>query len=230
MVRFLIGGRFRRQNVFSRHGRHMSTVFFAACAALALAATARASTFSWTKNSSSNWNNTANWSGGAVPSAAGTGDYVLFGLAPTSGTITSTLDISPTVGALVYNNTAGGSYWAISSSTSNGPYSITMNNTGGSNNPWGDATAAIVSTSKGHFVVNSNITMTGDLYVGTAGTSQTSMFINGNITSSSRPADPLLSHEHQWHRRFWQHPLDRQYWRQRQHDQYPGGPRHWQHQ
>ncbi len=159
--------------------------------AVAPAASARASTFSWTKNSSSNWNNAANWSGGAVPSATGTGDYVFFGLAPTSGTITSTLDISPTVGALVYNNTAGGSYWAISSSASNGPYSITMNNTGGSNNPWGDTTAAIVSTSKGHFDIFSNIVMTGDLYAGTQGTSQTSMIIAGNITSSSASPQTL---------------------------------------
>ncbi len=179
------------RNDFSRRGRLVPAVFLAACAAMALAATARASTFSWTKNGPSNWNNAANWSGGAVPGATGTGDYVFFGLAPTSGTITSTLDISPTVGALVYNNTAGGSYWAISSSASGGPYSITMNNTGGSNNPWGDATAAIVSTSKGHLTVSSNIVMTGDLYAGTAGTSQATVLINGNITSSSSNAQTL---------------------------------------
>jgi fibronectin-binding autotransporter adhesin len=197
MVRFIIGGRFGNRNVSSRLGRSVPAVFLAACAALALAlvpaASARASTFSWTKASSSDWNNAANWSGGAVPGATGTGDYVFFGLAPTSGTITSTLDISPTVGALVYNNTFGTSYWAISSSASNGPYSITMNNnTGGSINPWGDTTAAIVSTSRGHFDIFSNIVMTGDLYAGTEGTSQTSMIIAGNITSSS--ASPQTLH------------------------------------
>ena len=189
-MRFIIGGRFRRRNVFSRHGRHMPTVFFTSCAALALAATATASTFSWTKNGSSNWNNTANWSGGAVPNAQGA--YVDYGQSQSSGTLTTTLDISPTVGVICYTDTNGGAWWAISSSASGGPFSITMDNTVGStNNPWGDTTAAIVATARSHLTVSSNIVMTGDLYAGTFGTSQASVLINGNITSSSTNSQTL---------------------------------------
>jgi autotransporter-associated beta strand protein len=155
---------------------------------MALSATSQAATFSWNTTASSNWNNAANWTGGVVPNAQGA--YVVD--AKTT-TLTTTADISPTVGALVYYNTAGTTTWTISSSASGGPFSITMDNTGGGLNPWGDTSgAAIVSISKGHFTVNSNVIMTGDLYAGTAGSSQTNVIINGNITSSSPNAQTLF--------------------------------------
>ena len=179
MVRTLIGSHFGNRIVFSPR-RLVPLGLAAAWAAMAL--TSSAQTYSWNTTSSSNWNNTANWSGGAVPNIAGA--YVID--AKTT-TLTTTLDISPTVGVLCYYNRAGSTTWTISSSASGvgSPFSITMNNSGGSNNPWGNLGAAIVSISKGHFTVNPNIVMTGDLYAGTAGTSQANVIINGNITSSS---------------------------------------------
>ena len=156
---------------------------------LALAATAPASTFSWTKNNSSNWNNTANWSGGVVPNAQGADAF--YGVTQTANTNTTTLDISPTVGIICHNDNGTGHWWVISSSASGGPYSITMDNTNGGNNPWGNGGAAIVDTAQSHLTVSSNIVMTGDLYAGTAGTSQASVLINGNITSSSTNSQTL---------------------------------------
>ena len=165
---------FLQRSLFSTIG------LIAAWAVMTLPTTAQAATFSWANAGSSNWNAAGNWSGG-VPNAAGA-----FVVDPKTTTLTTTADISPTVGAVVYYNTAGSTTWTISSSASGGPYSITMDNTGGGTNPWGDTSgAAIVSISKGHFIVNSNVVMTGDLYAGTAGSSQTNVIINGSITSTS---------------------------------------------
>ena len=169
-------------------GLFIVVVLATAWAAIAPATSAKAATFSWSPTGSGKWSNAANWSPATVPNAAGT--TVFDGQVTT---LTSTLDLNPTVGALVYFNSAGSTTWTISSSASGGPYSITMDNTGGGINPWGDTSgAAIVSISKGHFTVNSNVVMTGDLYAGTAGSSQTNVIIGGNITSSS--ASPQTLH------------------------------------
>ena len=105
-------------------------------------------------------------------------------------TLTTTADISPTIGVLEYTNTTtGGHSWTIANSASNGPFTITMNNTGGATNPWGTSGAAIVTTSAGRINVYPNIVMTGDLYAGAYGLgstgSQANMYIYGNIMSTS---------------------------------------------
>ncbi|MGA2257840.1 MAG: PEP-CTERM sorting domain-containing protein, partial [Thermoguttaceae bacterium] len=76
----------------------------------------------WTMATSGSWNTPANWSTGAVPSAAGA--LVTLGPGPTTPTAV-TLDAAQTVGTLTFNNTAG--YTLVAGNSG----SLILDNTGG---------------------------------------------------------------------------------------------------
>jgi autotransporter-associated beta strand protein len=183
MVRFRLVVRFGNRRLFVRQGRFFPGATAFVLAAIVLTATADASTYSWIGTSGSDWNTAANWSPSTVPNSPGA--YVING--ETTG-VTTNLDIGATVGILCDTSPSVFSYvWTINS-TGN---SLAMNNTGGGNNPWGNPGAAIATTSIGHVTVKANIVMTGDLYAGTAGTSQGDVYIDESITSLSTSAQTL---------------------------------------
>ena len=93
---------------------------------------------SWTGTASTAvWSDSTQWSGNAVPGAHA-GDTAAFGVTPTSGTATVTLDSSRSLAGLGFNTTSGSGYTINASSTSaltlvgsNGAVA-TISNSGGS--------------------------------------------------------------------------------------------------
>jgi len=127
-----------------KHGLKGSTVF-AAMGVLAVSS-AQATIFNWSNNTSGNWSSTSlttDWKSATVPNTAGAGArYTHSGTASASGTVT--LDMPATVGMIDHQGGVPGSTGMFAVQRHVDGFALTMDNTGGVNNYFGNANAAIV--------------------------------------------------------------------------------------
>ena len=113
-----------------------------AIAAWAMVQTASAATANWKNNTSGNWSDTANWNPATVPDAAGTVvRYTHSGGGSLSGTVT--LNQNATAGIIDHQTGVGGSTGVFTVARS-GSFALTMDNTGGVANLFGNSNAAII--------------------------------------------------------------------------------------
>ncbi len=110
-----------------------------------LSSAASAATFNWSNNTTGNWsssNLTTDWKSATVPNAAGAVvRYTHSGGGSLSGTVT--LDMNAIVGIIDHQTGVGGST-GIFTVAKSGSFALTMDNTGGPSNSFGNTNAAIV--------------------------------------------------------------------------------------
>lgn len=112
---------------------------------LALHNAANAATFNWSNSTTGNWSSTSlttDWKSATVPNAAGSVvRYTHTGGAGNSGTVT--LDMNARVGIVDHQTGVGGSTGVFTIARS-GSFALTMDNTGGITNLFGNTNAAII--------------------------------------------------------------------------------------
>jgi len=152
-------GRPRLQSGVARVPRQTKVI---ACAAAAAASVllairpARGTTYVWTAGDTGNWNATGDWTptpGASGPTGAGTIAEYPSSAASGSVGVTTITSSGITVGQME-DLAEHGDGWAIAAGSP-----ITMDNTGGSNNLFGDSNAAISSSLSGMMTVQTNIIM-----------------------------------------------------------------------
>jgi len=115
---------------------------------LALCGFSSAATINWKNNTVGNWSDTANWNPAAIPNAAGdVARYTHTGNAGAAGT--ATLDQNATVGIIDHQAGVGGSTGVFTVAKS-GSFTLTMDNSGGITNLFGNTNAAIVGNGNGN--------------------------------------------------------------------------------
>ncbi len=177
---------------------------------LTLGQCVQGATFSWTNgDTTGNWSSTSlitDWQSATVPNAAGAVvRYTHTGTASASGTVT--LNMDATVGIIDHQSGVGGSTGVFTIQT-DGTHKLTMDNTGGITNLFGNTNAAIISNGNNNTFnqtqVNSDIviantdldigSVAGGLLIGSAANSNSitattnqNLNIRWNGTNAARP-------------------------------------------
>lgn len=156
-------------------------------------ASAVVTTFTWTSGVTGNWNSTSTTTDWKTATAVtGAGNIVTMGT--TIGGSTTTLNVSGITVGQIKNTASSGRAWTIADDAVN-HYAITLDNTGGSTNIFGNANAAISSSSSGAMNVLTSIIMKntdldiihtpgGSTQTMTIGTLGTSTLINGDASGT----------------------------------------------
>ena len=164
-VRTIDGPRVPRLVVVAAAGT-MSLIFQAASAEAQ-------TTYTWASGVTSTWDDTTSWT--PTPPATGPTGAGTIGLySGATGSATTTLDVGGIVMGQLKDTAAGGRSWTIQEDANN--YTMTLDNTGGSNNIFGNANAAISSSASGEVNLLTGVVVKNtDLDIGltTYGSTQT---------------------------------------------------------
>jgi len=126
----------------------------------------------WSVDTSGNWNDTANWSGGLV--ADGTGYTADFSTVNITASRTVTLDVSHDIGTLKFGDPAGSQNWSLNSTNGNSltlsatlPSIVVNQNTATISAPLAGA-AGFTKSGAGTLVLSGSNSLSGTLNVDTA--------------------------------------------------------------